>query len=314
MKKWIYCILALLIIGCYTFYTAVCMDKVIQTSSGPFVWQGRSVKEFFQVLFKKKNPKISVIVASYNYARFLPRTLDSLVNQTYKNFEVIVVDDGSKDNSVEIIKEYVKKYPTIVRFYQHENGINKGLPATVQLAFSKTTGDYIAFLESDDYWDLNHLQEKVNLINFYADPVIISNNVHLFGNEKIVANTKIYLTQSANFAKSRQYFSLNQIQANPIPTFSVLMVKKEALEKLDFNTPVPRLFDFWLCFPLLLRYPVYYIPLPLTHWYRHADGFFNRAGDEAIQKDFKTFGRAISKHPQNKYFCRQDICYKLLFK
>ena len=66
----------------------------------------------------EQNPKISILVASYNYEQFIGETLDSLINQTYKNFEIIVVDDGSEDNSVKLIEEYVKKYPNVF-LYRH---------------------------------------------------------------------------------------------------------------------------------------------------------------------------------------------------
>ena len=80
----------------------------------------------------------SVIVASYNYEDYIRETLESLVNQTYKNFEVIVVDDGSSDNSVKVIREYEEKYPC-VHLYQHPNGENRGLPETVLLGLTKAT-------------------------------------------------------------------------------------------------------------------------------------------------------------------------------
>ena len=109
-------------------------------------------------------PFISVIVASYNYEAYIRETLDSLVSQDYNAFEVIVVDDGSKDNSCEIIKEYANKYPNFY-FYQHDGGVNKGLAETVKLALSKAKGDYVAFCESDDYWTSNHLSVLSSAIN-----------------------------------------------------------------------------------------------------------------------------------------------------
>lgn len=100
-----------------------------------------------------KDVFFSVIVASYNYQDYIRETLDSLVNQTYKNFEVIVVDDGSSDDSVQIIREYEKKYP-FVHLYQHANGKNKGLPETLLLGLNKSKGEFIAFCESDDKWHI----------------------------------------------------------------------------------------------------------------------------------------------------------------
>ena len=83
-------------------------------------------------------PKVNVVIASYNSARFLPTTLGSIFNQTYKDFEVILVDDGSTDNT----KEVLKSYPEVRYFYQE----NKGPSAARNLAIKKSKGQYLAFI------------------------------------------------------------------------------------------------------------------------------------------------------------------------
>lgn len=80
----------------------------------------------------KKQPLISVIVASYNYAKYIKETLDSLIRQTNKSFEVIVVDDGSKDQSLPIIEEYANRFKNI-KLYTHPGNQNRGLAETVEL-------------------------------------------------------------------------------------------------------------------------------------------------------------------------------------
>lgn len=91
--------------------------------------------------------KVSVIVPVYNTAQYLRDCIDSLVNQTYKNIEIIVVNDGSKDNSLEIINEYASKYPNIILINQE----NKGYSGARNVALEKVTGDYVGFVDSDDY-------------------------------------------------------------------------------------------------------------------------------------------------------------------
>lgn len=80
----------------------------------------------------KKQPLISVIVASYNYAKYIKETLDSLIRQTNKSFEVIVVDDGSRDQSLPIIEEYANRFKNI-KLYTHPGNQNRGLAETVKL-------------------------------------------------------------------------------------------------------------------------------------------------------------------------------------
>lgn len=91
--------------------------------------------------------KVSVVVPVYNVEKYLDKCLDSLVNQTLKDIEIIVVNDGTKDNSQDIIDKYTKKYKNI-KAYKKDNG---GLSSARNFGIKKCTGEYIAFLDSDDY-------------------------------------------------------------------------------------------------------------------------------------------------------------------
>ncbi len=95
-------------------------------------------------------PKVSVILPSYNYAMLLPRAIDSVLAQTFQDWELIIVDDGSPDGSVSVIESYLREYPGRIHFFQHENGQNKGLSFTYQKGFEECKGEYIALLEADD--------------------------------------------------------------------------------------------------------------------------------------------------------------------
>lgn len=95
--------------------------------------------------------KVSVIVPVYKVEDYLAKCLDSLVNQTLKELEIIIVNDGSPDNSEKIIKKYEKKYPNIL-YLKKENG---GLSSARNYGIKYATGEYIAFLDSDDYVTLD---------------------------------------------------------------------------------------------------------------------------------------------------------------
>lgn len=105
-------------------------------------------------------PKVSIVVPVYNTEKYLERCLDSLVYQTLKDIEIIVVNDGSKDNSKNIIEKYVKSYPKKVFSYDKENG---GLSDARNYGIKKCNSKYIGFVDSDDYVDLDmfkNLYEK----------------------------------------------------------------------------------------------------------------------------------------------------------
>lgn len=92
--------------------------------------------------------KVSVIVPVYNTREYLPKCLDSLVNQTLQDLEIVVIDDGSTDDSLEILKDYQTRYPDKIKLIEKENG---GQGAARNLGIRECTGDYIGFVDSDDY-------------------------------------------------------------------------------------------------------------------------------------------------------------------
>ena len=103
-------------------------------------------------------PLISVIIPVYGVEKYISQCLESVINQTYKNIEVIVINDGTKDNSASIAKEYSKQ-DFRVKVYDFENS---GLSAARNRGVSLAKGDYIAFLDSDDYVAPNMYEELIN--------------------------------------------------------------------------------------------------------------------------------------------------------
>ena len=106
---------------------------------------------------------ISVITTSYNYENYIKETIDSVINQTYKNWEMIIVDDGSKDNSLEVINSYCMKDKRI-HLFTHENNVNKGIIETIKLGIDKAGGEWLVLLESDDTIAPDYLDKKVKFI------------------------------------------------------------------------------------------------------------------------------------------------------
>lgn len=104
--------------------------------------------------------KLSVIVPVYNTSKYLKKCLDSILNQTFQDIELILVDDGSTDNSYSILEEYKKKYPKKIVLLQKENG---GQGSARNLGLKHAKGDYITFVDSDDTIDKNMYDEMYNL-------------------------------------------------------------------------------------------------------------------------------------------------------
>lgn len=250
--------------------------------------------------------KISVIVTSYNYEQYIRRTLDSLVQQTYKDFDVIIVDDGSKDNSVNIIKEFTNEYPNF-KLYMHPNNENRGLVESVKLGISKSNADYIAFLESDDYWAKEYLEEKVSYIKQHENTQIIINDIQPVGN----SDANEYIQNQTNYYKensTKQNHFDNFYEDNGIGTFSEVMIKTDTLKQLDFNTPVQPWLDWWLWRQVAIIYPIVLIDKKMTFWNRHQDSYLSSDS----QKD--TYNRSEFKKLSNKLLLKKYPIRYISFK
>ncbi len=107
------------------------------------------------------SPKVSVIIPTYNRADLLPRAIDSVLNQTYRDLELIIVDDGSTDNTKEIVEKYQKKDERIKYLWEENSG---GPARPYNLALKQCQGEFIAFLDSDDVWLPEKLERQINFI------------------------------------------------------------------------------------------------------------------------------------------------------
>ena len=133
--------------------------------------------------------KVSVIVPVYNVELYLEKCLDSLVNQTLKDMEIIIVNDGTKDNSEKIIKKYLKKYKNI-RYYKKENG---GLSSARNYGIEFAKGTYIGFVDSDDYVKLDMFSKMYECaINNNSDIVVCDTIIKNKKNEYILKSNLLY--------------------------------------------------------------------------------------------------------------------------
>ncbi|KAE8177957.1 glycosyltransferase family 2 protein [Photobacterium carnosum] len=112
------------------------------------------------MLIEDKEPLVSVIMPCYNVADFIEKAIESIFNQTYKNIELVCVDDGSTDNTAEIIKKYIGKYN--IRIIQQ---LNKGILEARRTAINNAYGDYITLVDADDWIEDTAIEKSIILIN-----------------------------------------------------------------------------------------------------------------------------------------------------
>ncbi|MGF1924826.1 MAG: glycosyltransferase family 2 protein [Bacteroidia bacterium] len=130
-------------------------------------------------------PLISIVVCTYNGELYLTEQLDSVVNQTYPNIEIIILDDCSTDGTVEIISKYVNRYPT-VKFYRNENNI--GYVKNFEKGITLSQGQFIALCDQDDIWDF----DKLKLLSTQVkEAALIYHDSELIGTDGVSLNQKI---------------------------------------------------------------------------------------------------------------------------
>lgn len=126
--------------------------------------------------------KVSIIVPVYNAELYIERCINSIINQTYKNIELILFDDGSLDASLELMKVYERKYD-FIKVYSHDNS---GVAITRNEALRKTTGYYIMYIDNDDYIDSDYVEKFVNKIEETASDIVVGGYKRVNKNKKIM--------------------------------------------------------------------------------------------------------------------------------
>lgn len=218
------------------------------------------------MITKKTSAKVSVIIPTYNRAAFLPVAVKSVLAQTHRNFEMIIIDDGSTDGTEETVKKFQDKDGRIKYFYQE----NRGVSAACNLGIRKASGDFFAFLDSDDEWFPEKTEKQLAL--FSANPglgfVGCNKLVEVIDSSgRVVKKLDLYGRKFPGGIRRftpEDFLSFNS-PVNP----TCVMIAREALLKTgffdeDFNYAEDS--DFWI--RLSLNYPFETLWEPLARYRR----------------------------------------------
>jgi len=178
---------------------------------------------------------VSVIIPVFNGAPYVQVAVESVLNQTFKNFEIIVVDDGSTDNTRDVLESYIQLNKIK---YIHQN--NKGISHSRNLGIKFATGEFLKFLDSDDFLYTNQLELQVKDLIEQGSDISISNYNHLYDHGKVGIRKNIIIKKS--------YQLVDFIRANRAPVHS-FMVRKNIIVKVDgFDETLTAFedYDLWL--------------------------------------------------------------------
>lgn len=169
---------------------------------------------------KEKQPLISVLIPSYNRAEFLPECLESILMQSEQNFEIIVVDDGSTDSTVELMAYYTKTDPRI-KYYRQENA---GIAIARNTAFNVAKGKYIAVMDSDDVCNPERLKMSVERIKKDNLDVVYSQYLRADEHMNVIDGT-IPPTE----------VTLDLVRKNELPPHVTLVAKRKCFEENPYR-------------------------------------------------------------------------------
>lgn len=220
------------------------------------------------------NIKVSIIVPVYNVEKYIDKCLDSLVHQTLKDIEIIVVNDGSPDNSQMIIDDYVEKYPEIVRSYIKKNG---GLGDARNFGLEKATGEYIGFVDSDDWVDIKMFDSMYNMAKEQDADIVICDLKEI--NDGWKDGNVAYGYRGERYGEINKYdFILNSLNPafawNKLYRHSLFCIKKFPLQWYeDMGTT-----------PILLSYAnkISYLPVSLYYYRQVNNSITKKSHDKRI--------------------------------
>lgn len=182
------------------------------------------------------NNKTSIIVTSHNYAEYLEKCIDSLVNQTVKPLEIIIINDSSSDNTSEIVKKY--EGVEIIRYHEVSFGCAQ---RSRNFGLEKAKGEYILNMDADNYLHKKFIEKTQKVLDFDSDIHLVYTDHIVFGDDNLIAQT----AQGSHWiSKNFNYDSLRHM--NYIDTTS--LVRREGFEGFDENVKRFQDWDAWLSF------------------------------------------------------------------
>ncbi|MBD5405036.1 glycosyltransferase [bacterium] len=234
---------------------------------------------------KRTSPKISIIVPVYNVEKYLPRCLDSLINQTLKDIEIICINDGSKDNCDKILEKYNQRDNRIIILNQKNSGQGSARNRGLEIA----RGKYIQFLDSDDFYEPNCCEEMYNLMEKYKDIDIacFDTNIIYDAYEELKASDATYL---------KMHFK-GKIKVKPAMAYKLIDVdcwnkifRKTFIDDNNLKFPEKLQYEdvgfYWFC--ITRANYIYFYRKKLTNYLRHEGSFLGEIYTKTSTSIFDT--------------------------
>ncbi|WDV07469.1 glycosyltransferase [Lysinibacillus irui] len=211
--------------------------------------------------------KVSIITPVYNAEKYIDNSIESVLNQTYQDFELIIVNDGSTDNSAQNIKKYL--FDSRIKYYLQEN---KGESAARNKGIEEAQGEFIAFLDADDLYQPTKIEEQINYFNQYKDIDVVYTDVQIIDekgrNQGVLKSEEIISTQD-NFLANMLYRQL-------IPGPAAIMLRRKCIESgIRYPENYSNAEDYLFTIQLSQHFNFGYLPKKLYSYRRHDSNLTN---------------------------------------
>jgi len=177
------------------------------------------------MFFLKNSPKVSIVIVSYNHAEYIRFAIKSILNQTYKNWELLIVNDNSQDSTKEILNKYKSKKIKIINLKK-----NIGPYKATNLAFQKVKGKYIAILDADDYSHPKRISSQVQELENHSEIGLVLTNYKLIDKNNKFIKSNRFLTQK-DFNKK---FPCENLACNSSAMFRSKLIQELVFYNKDF--------------------------------------------------------------------------------
>ncbi|MBK8477044.1 MAG: glycosyltransferase family 2 protein [Opitutaceae bacterium] len=220
------------------------------------------------------SPRISIIAPNFNHGRFLPAMIDSCLEQSFQDWELIVIDDASTDNSVEIVDEYVRRHRNIRLI---RNQVNQGPIRSVNRGFAVASGDYVVMRSADDINLPGYFQTAVALLEEYPQAAFFCGDIAYFREDPTVRQV-----ETLGIGPTPGYYSpevlIDRLGAL-LFTATPVLIRRELLVEVGYYRESHRWYNDWLPnMAWAFRKGVCYSPIPMMGCRLLSDSFGNKGG------------------------------------
>ncbi|EHQ36862.1 glycosyltransferase [Methanoplanus limicola] len=253
-------------------------------------------------------PKVSVIIPVYNGQQYIGKTIESVINQSFKEWEIIVVNDGSTDRSSDILHDYILKLGNKIRVYNTANG---GVSNARNLGIKLSESDYISFLDQDDCFEKTKLEKQCSFLIKNPDVCLVYSNYSIIDNNDNITKNKIFEDSAL-----KKGFIFDDLLYFNFIGISTVMVRRSVMNRVGgFNS------DYRLCedLELLLRISkicqIDYINESLLYYRDHYQSFTYKKIDQMIAElwNIHSFWRNKGENIFLKHPLRVLVLYLKMF-